>query len=57
LKEGGLSIEQDVSAGETKTVRFIPVKEGQFTFYCDKRLLFFKSHREKGMEGRLDVRP
>ncbi|CAI4031157.1 exported protein of unknown function [Nitrospira tepida] len=57
LKEGGVSIEQDVSAGETKTVRFVPVKEGQFTFYCDKQLLFFKSHREKGMEGRLDVRP
>lgn len=57
LKEGGVSVEQDVSAGETKTVRFVPVKEGQFTFYCDKQLLFFKSHREKGMEGRLDVRP
>jgi len=27
-----------------------------FAFYCDKRLLFFKSHHEKGMEGRLDVR-
>lgn len=57
LKDGGFSIDQDVSAGETKTVRFVPVKEGQFTFYCDKQLLFFKSHREKGMEGRLDVRP
>jgi plastocyanin len=57
LKEGGFSIDQDVRAGETKTVRFVPVKEGQFTFYCDKQLLFFKSHREKGMEGRLDVRP
>ena len=57
LKEGGFSIDQDVSAGETKIVRFIPMKQGQFTFYCDKQLLFFKSHREKGMEGRLDVRP
>lgn len=57
LNEGGISIEQDVGAGETKTVRFVPMKEGQFTFYCDKQLLFFKSHREKGMEGLLDVRP
>ena len=24
-------------------------------FYCDKKLLFFKSHREKGMEGVLKV--
>lgn len=57
LKEGGLSIEQDVGAGGTKTVRFIPMQPGALTFYCDKQLLFFKSHREKGMEGRLDVRP
>lgn len=57
LKEGGLSIDQDVSAGGTKSVRFVPMQTGQFTFYCDKQLLFFKSHQEKGMEGLLDVRP
>lgn len=57
LKEGGLSIEQDVSAGKTVKVRFTPPQPGVFPFYCDKQLLFFKSHREKGMEGRLEVRP
>ncbi|GKS57678.1 hypothetical protein YTPLAS18_12050 [Nitrospira sp.] len=57
LKEGGLSIEQEVGAGDTETVRFTPTEPGTFTFYCDKQLLFFKSHREKGMEGRLEVRP
>ena len=57
LKEGGLSITQEVGAGNTETVRFTPTEPGTFTFYCDKQLLFFKSHREKGMEGRLEVRP
>lgn len=57
LKEGGLSIDQNVGAGQTLTVRFTPMQPGVWTFYCDKQLLFFKSHREKGMEGRLEVRP
>lgn len=58
LKEptAGLAVEQDVGAGKSLTVRFTPQQPGLFTFYCDKQLLFFKSHREKGMEGRLEVR-
>lgn len=52
----GLDIEKDVGAGKSLTVRFTPTQPGTFTFYCDKKLLFFKSHREKGMEGRLEVR-
>lgn len=57
LKDGGVSIEQDVGAGKTVVVKFLPNQTGTLTFYCDKQLLFFKSHREKGMEGRLDVTP
>lgn len=52
----GLSIERDVSAGKTVTVQFTPTKPGIYSFYCDKKLLFFPSHREKGMEGTLEVR-
>ncbi len=51
----GLNVDQHVGAGDTVTVRFTPVHPGTFTFYCDKKLLFFASHREKGMEGRLEV--
>jgi hypothetical protein len=29
---------------------------GTFPFYCDKKLLFFKSHHERGQEGHLEVR-
>jgi plastocyanin len=58
LKEpaAGLMVEVDVGGGKSLTVRFTPAQPGTFTFYCDKKLLFFKSHREKGMEGRLEVR-
>jgi plastocyanin len=58
LKEpaAGLMVDQDVGAGKSATVRFTPTHPGTFVFYCDKKLLFFKSHREKGMEGRLEVR-
>jgi heme/copper-type cytochrome/quinol oxidase subunit 2 len=52
----GLSIERDVGAGRTVTVQFTPTKPGTYTFYCDKKLLFFPSHQEKGMEGTLEVR-
>jgi len=57
LKEpdAGMSINQEIGAGETVKVSFTPTKPGLFTFYCDKRLLFFKSHRERGMEGTLKV--
>lgn len=52
----GLSIERDVGSGRTVTVQFTPTKPGTYAFYCDKKLLFFPSHQEKGMEGTLEVR-
>lgn len=38
-----------------KIIQLIPKKVGKYPFYCDKRLLFFKSHKEKGMEGVIEV--
>ena len=52
----GLAIREELSAGESVTVRFTPMVPGTFAIYCDKKLPFFKSHREKGMEGVLEVR-
>lgn len=54
--DAGLNVSEEVGAGDTATVRFLPSKPGLYTFYCDKKLLFFPSHREKGMEGLLEVR-
>jgi len=53
---GSLSVEQDVSAGKTVIVKFTPTQPGTFPIYCDKRLWPLPSHRDKGMEGKLEVR-
>lgn len=51
-----LAVEQDVGAGKTVTVRFTPAEPGTFPIYCDKRLWPLPSHRDKGMEGTLEVK-
>lgn len=54
VPEAGIAF--DVSLGEApKTISFTPTRTGAFPFYCSKKLLFFESHREKGMEGVLEV--
>ncbi len=53
--EAGMDIQ--VSLGtEPTVVRFKPTKIGTYPFYCSKKIPFLGSHREKGMEGVLDVR-
>ncbi|WP_243372937.1 cupredoxin domain-containing protein [Geotalea sp. SG265] len=42
-------------ATEPKTVRFTPTKVGKYQFFCDKKLPFLESHRDKGMRGLLEV--
>jgi len=37
-------------------IKFTPTKTGVYTFDCDKKLLFFESHKDKGMTGKLEVR-
>ena len=53
---GSLFVEQEVSAGKTVTITFTPPQPGLFPIYCDKRLWPLPSHRDKGMEGKLEVR-
>jgi plastocyanin domain-containing protein len=55
-KEAGLEIHEDIPSGESIAVRFTPTQVGKFKFFCDKKLLFFKSHEAKGMVGTLEVR-
>ena len=54
--QDGLYLDQDVEAGKSATLSFLPVKPGVYEFYCSKKLPFLPSHREKGMIGELDVR-
>ena len=52
--EAGMDIYESLSS-EPKIIRFTPTKVGKYPFYCDKKFLFSKSHREKGMEGVIEV--
>ena len=52
--EAGIDINESLST-TPKTIRFTPKKTGKYHFDCDKQLLFFKSHKERGMEGIIEV--
>ncbi len=52
----GLHIREEIPAGESRTITFTPTVPGSFAIYCNKKLPFMKSHREKGQEGVLEVR-
>lgn len=52
--EAGLDINQMLSE-KPVSVRFTPLKTGSHPYYCSQRLLFFQSHRDKGMAGTLEV--
>jgi len=54
--KAGLTIRQDVTAGNEAVLRFTPTVPGQFEFHCSKKMLFFKSHKQRGMVGTLEVR-
>jgi plastocyanin len=59
LKEpdAGLDLSADVSGDQSSTLRFTPQTAGTYPLYCNKKLPFMKSHRERGMEARLVVKP
>jgi plastocyanin domain-containing protein len=40
---------------EPKTIKFTPTAVGKYPMYCSKKLPFVKSHRERGMEGMIEV--
>lgn len=51
----GIDIEMELK--ETpQSARFTPTKTGTYPFTCEKKVLFFESHKEKGMVGTLEVR-
>jgi len=52
--EAGIDFKLELKT-EVQTVRFTPTKIGTYPIYCDKSMLWFKTHREKGMEGLIEV--
>lgn len=53
--EAGIDVNVDLSGGKSGSASFTPTKPGRYEMHCDKKLLFFKSHKEKGMHGTLIV--
>jgi hypothetical protein len=52
----GITLDEKLNT-EGRTISFVPTAAGSFPFYCKNRLLFFKSHQDKGMKGILEVVP
>lgn len=52
--EAGMQFEESLST-TPKTIKFTPTKVGSYPFYCGKKPPFGKSHRERGMEGVIEV--
>ena len=48
-------LEADISSGESQSHPLTLTEPGIYSFYCDKQLFFFPTHREEGMEGRFIV--
>jgi len=52
--DAGIVVNESLG-GDPKEITFTPTKTGVYSFYCSKKPPFMKSHREKGMEGKLEV--
>ncbi|MDH4100667.1 MAG: cupredoxin domain-containing protein [Nitrospirota bacterium] len=52
--EAGIAFSEKMGT-KPKVIRFTPTRPGKYEIECDKRLLFFKNHKEKGMKGTLEV--
>ena len=56
-EDAGITVEQDL-ATEPRKVAFTPKKVGKYAIYCSKKPPFGgASHRERGMQGVLEVVP
>ena len=52
--DAGIKVNESLSR-DPKAITFTPTKVGTYPMYCDKKPPFMASHREKGMEGVLEV--
>jgi plastocyanin len=54
--EAGIDFKADMGK-EWQSITFTPTKVGKYEMICDKRLLWFKSHKDRGMDGYIEVVP
>jgi len=55
-EDAGIMVDQDL-ASEPRKIAFTPKRVGKYAIYCSKKPPFGASHRERGMEGILEVVP
>jgi plastocyanin len=55
-QDAGIAVQEDL-ATDPKKIAFTPRKVGKYAFYCSKKPPLLASHRERGMEGVLEVVP
>ena len=53
----GSTLVQEELSSEPKKIAFTARKPGKYPIYCSKKPPFMASHRERGMEGVLEVVP
>ena len=52
--EAGIDFKVELK-DEFQTIRFTPTRTGKYEMYCDHRFLWFANHKEKGMDGMIEV--
>lgn len=52
--EAGIEVKVSLDT-KPQVVKFTPTKAGKYPFVCTKKMIFMKSHKDKGMEGTLEV--
>ncbi|MEQ6290681.1 quinol oxidase [Vogesella sp. GCM10023246] len=52
--QAGLALRTELAV-QPRVLRFVPAVTGRYPFYCAHKLLFFASHRQRGMEGIFEV--
>jgi plastocyanin domain-containing protein len=55
-EEAGINVKVDLGS-DAKKIAFTATRPGKYPIYCSKKLPFMAGHREKGMEGILEVVP
>lgn len=54
--EAGIDIKIDLKS-DWKIAKFTPTKVGIYQMECRKKLLWFRSHKDRGMKGTIEVIP
>jgi plastocyanin len=52
--EAGINFSESMGK-EIKVIKFTPTAVGKYPMYCSKKLPFVKSHRDRGMDGFIEV--